>query len=162
MAGILRHMGWRLLRHRLDACCVAGLTLAALDGRRETHKHAGWPALRLAFCGLRPLVLQGEVSPCEPLCPRPSWSSFTKANNAYAAKGHPCPWPLVWNHPNDAIGFGKLRAGPNGLFQPPAPQMHWVYNASSIKQHLPSSPASIKPPGVVVISGHAERPTLNA
>src|SRR5690606_26146779 len=26
----------------------------------------------------------------------------------------PCPWPLVWNHPNDAIGFAKLRAGTNG------------------------------------------------
>ena len=26
----------------------------------------------------------------------------------------PCPWPLVWSHPNDAIGFGKLRAGTNG------------------------------------------------
>src|SRR5690606_4959267 len=26
----------------------------------------------------------------------------------------PCPYPLVWNHPNDAIGFGKLRAGTNG------------------------------------------------
>src|SRR5690606_30523046 len=26
----------------------------------------------------------------------------------------PCPYPLVWNHPNDAIGFAKLRAGTNG------------------------------------------------
>ncbi len=26
----------------------------------------------------------------------------------------PCPYPLVWNHPNDAISFGKLRAGTNG------------------------------------------------
>src|SRR5690606_23489059 len=26
----------------------------------------------------------------------------------------PCPYPLVWNHPNDAIGFAKRRASPNG------------------------------------------------
>src|SRR5690606_36031450 len=86
-----------------------------------------------AFCGLRPRTMQGEGSPCEPLWPafqlllaslalRASLrlllplvvASFTKANNAYAAKGHPCPWPLVWSHPNDAIGFAKRRAGTNG------------------------------------------------
>src|SRR5690606_24412054 len=98
-----------------------------------------------AFCGLRPQAMQGEVSPCEPLWPafqlllaslalRASLrlllplvvASFTKANNAYAAKGHPCPWPLVWSHPNDAIGFGKLRAGTNGPGKPQQPESFWA------------------------------------
>src|SRR5690606_27214896 len=94
-----------------------------------------------AFCGLRPLSRGcAPVPRCKERClltilsgPRPSYllaslalraslrlllplvvSSFTKANKAYAAKGHPCPYPLVWNHPNDAIGFAKRRAGTNG------------------------------------------------
>src|SRR5690606_39678986 len=61
---------------------------------------------------------RGGIPLQTPLARVPAGSSFTKANNAYAAKGHPCPYPLVWSHPNDAIGFGKLRAGPNGPKKP--------------------------------------------
>src|SRR5690606_19778506 len=91
-----------------------------------------------AFCGLRPLVLQGEVSPCEPLWPasqlfpclpnpiehtrprgRLQASCLSPCGPAFGCsilfqQNCPCPYPLVWNHPNDAIGFAKLRAGTNG------------------------------------------------
>src|SRR5690606_1929372 len=77
---------------------------------------ADWLPLRGSLCGApppRPNVRR-RISLPTSLARVPALSSFTKANKAYAAKGHPCPYPLVWNHPNDAIGFGKLRAGTNG------------------------------------------------
>src|SRR5690606_31350755 len=39
-------------------------------------------------------------------------------------KGGPCPWPLVWSHPNDAIGFCKRRAETNGPGKPSGTQAH--------------------------------------
>src|SRR5690606_26650800 len=78
---------------------------------------AGWFWLPLRGSLLRPSaagIARGGIPLRTPLARVPAFSSFTKANSAYAAEGHPCPWPLVWNHPNDAIGFAKRRAGTNG------------------------------------------------
>src|SRR5690606_14508006 len=101
-------------------CKKRGL-LTILSGPRSSWLLASL-ALRASLRLLLPLVV----------------ASFTKANDAYAAIGGrlqasclspcgpafgcsilfqqncPCPYPLVWNHPNDAIGFAKRRASPNG------------------------------------------------
>src|SRR5690606_29393327 len=88
---------------------------------------------RLAYCGLRPRTMQGEVSPCEPLWPA---SQLLLASLALRAslrlllplvvallkkpltptdrKVHPVPRSLPGIRPGMATGFFHRRAGPNG------------------------------------------------
>src|SRR5690606_10498313 len=101
-------------RARRGRCCV-DVHWPAVGG----HSRA-WPAPTLraspAYAGLCPCApVQGEVSPCEPL-----WPAFQlnpclpKPIKHTRPRGGPCPYSLVWSHPNDVIGFSNLRAVTNG------------------------------------------------
>src|SRR5690606_10555397 len=83
-----------------------------------------------AFCGLRPLVLQGEVSPCEPLWPASQLILAKKIRLSQRIVRHvlchdPCPessghgyrifLPAGW--PDWA---GKNRSNPNRFLRPEA------------------------------------------
>src|SRR5690606_9556423 len=72
------------------------------------------PLPRLAYCGLRPRTMQGEVSPCEPLWPAFQLILAEKIRLSQqivrrVVRHDPCPV-----HPGMATGFFHRRAGPNG------------------------------------------------
>src|SRR5690606_35391768 len=73
------------------------------------------PLPRLAYCGLRPRVLQGEVSPCEPLWPA-SQLILAKKNPVKPTdrKARPVPRSLPGIIRAWLPYFFYLRAGPNG------------------------------------------------
>src|SRR5690606_31235675 len=104
-------------------------------------------SLRGSLCGalpLRPDVRRGislptslARVPADPRLPKPiehtrprgrlQASCLSPCGPAFSCsilfqQNCPCPWPLVWSHPNDAIGFGKQRAGTNGPEKPQRPR----------------------------------------
>src|SRR5690606_3516583 len=58
------------------------------------------------------LIIRGQRGRLQASCLSPCGPAF--GCSILFQQNCPCPYPLVWNHPNDAIGFGKLRAGTNG------------------------------------------------
>src|SRR5690606_33933983 len=83
--------------------------------RGSAYRH-GWRKFRFCRSTNRLCApVQGEVSHCEPPWPACQFNPcLPKPIKHTRPRGGPCPYPLVWSHPNDAIGFGNLRAVTNG------------------------------------------------
>src|SRR5690606_11364413 len=58
------------------------------------------------------LIIRGQRGRLQASCLSPCGPAF--GCSILFQQNCPCPYPLVWSHPNDAIGFGKRRAGTNG------------------------------------------------
>src|SRR5690606_6736309 len=101
------------------------------------------PLPRLAYCGLRPRTMQGEVSPCEPLWPASQLNlAEKKPLTPTDRKVHPVPRSLPGIRPGMATGFFHRRAGPNGLGKTAAAtpeRLSWACYARKTENRKPKT-----------------------
>src|SRR5690606_1938969 len=101
--------GWYGRRYR--GWPIAGCARGLCKGRYPLANPSG-PRSSWFLVYQTQLSIRGQGGRLQASCLSPCGPAF--GCSILFQQNCPCPYPLVWNHPNDAIGFGKLRAGTNG------------------------------------------------